>query len=337
LKQRNEYVKSLDSDHITNYAEYDVAGMTPFNKVQRADTVGVELYPVSYTSIDDVYPEMLRAVKEAAPLGQAVFGVLQTFAWHQPGKPVDRIPTFTEYRSMLNQAIRAGVKGVVNYTFLDDDNYLPDYRELWAGLQKLPAEILKPAPVDPPLPSPEPPLGLAVDIGNPAIKGSLTVRATADGVVCTITAGGKDIWDRQDQFFYLCKEVTNGVTITARVQSVGPTNPWSKGGVMLRSTLDPGSPHVFFCRTPGNGAAVQYRARAGGKSSHLPVSGAPTWLRLVRSGRNVVAMVSVDGIIWTWANAVAVPLGSPLYAGLAVTSHDAGKAVEAVFDQVALS
>jgi len=159
----------------------------------------------------------------------------------------------------------------------------------------------------------------------------------------TMTASGTDIWEQSDQFHYAYKMLTGAGSIIARVNSVDNTNGWAKAGVMIRETLDPDSAHAFACITPGNGVAYQYRLISGDVSWSNNQSGisAPYWVKLERSiSGSLTVSHSANGSTWvpvTGATQQNIPMGSNVYIGLALTSHDAALTCQAVFSNVTTS
>ena len=173
--------------------------------------------------------------------------------------------------------------------------------------------------------------------GNPGSAGSF-----AEGPVGTFTMSGSgtDIWDTADEFHFAYKVLTGAGSIVARVESLTNTDPWAKAGVMIRETLDPGSKHAFGCVTPENGVASQGRLDTGGTSFNTAEGGlnAPYWVKLERdiSGRFTVSH-SANGTTWTPVNNATgtnIQMGSSVYIGLAVTSHNVGATCDAVFTNV---
>ncbi|MGB2863713.1 MAG: hypothetical protein WBC05_10350, partial [Sedimentisphaerales bacterium] len=132
-------------------------------------------------------------------------------------------------------------------------------------------------------------------------------------------------------------------SIIARVDSVQNTNDWAKAGVMIRETLDADSAHAFACVTPANGVASQGRPDTGAASFNTAQGGitAPHWVRLERSiSGNFEVWHSADGFNWqhvTGATLQNIPMGSNVYIGLAVTSHDAALTCQAVFSNVTIA
>ncbi len=160
----------------------------------------------------------------------------------------------------------------------------------------------------------------------------------------TMTGSGADIWNvngvEADEFHFAYKMLTGTGSIIARVASVENTNDWAKAGVMIRETLNPDSAHAFACVTPGNGVASQGRPSTGGASFNTNQAGitAPYWVKLERSiSGNFTVSHSANGTSWqpvTGATPQNIPMGSNVYVGLALTSHDAALTCQAVLTNV---
>ncbi|MEA3226746.1 MAG: PA14 domain-containing protein, partial [Planctomycetota bacterium] len=176
--------------------------------------------------------------------------------------------------------------------------------------------------------------------GRPASTGGFT-----EGPVGTFTVNGSgtDIWnngtagDYRDEFHFAYKTLTGTGTIIARVDSVQQTNVWAKAGVMIRETLEPGSKHAFAAVTPASGVASQGRIDTSGVSFNTAEGGitAPHWVKLERDmAGNFTVSHSANGSAWVPVSG-AVPeniqMGSTVFVGLAVTSHDVALTCEAVF------
>ena len=178
--------------------------------------------------------------------------------------------------------------------------------------------------------------------GNPASVGSF-VEAPAG--TYTITATGADIWNLADEFHYAYKTLTGVGSIEAQVLSVSNTDPWAKGGVMIRETLDAGSKFAAVYITPGNGCRFQARTDTGiaATSDTAVVSTqqtaitAPYWVKLERDvAGNFRGYYSASGTTWTpmsW-NPQSITMGSNIYVGLALTSHNNNATCTAKFSNV---
>jgi glucose/arabinose dehydrogenase/regulation of enolase protein 1 (concanavalin A-like superfamily) len=188
----------------------------------------------------------------------------------------------------------------------------------------------------PPPPPPPPPPGLPApwvhgDVGGPAIAGD----ASASGGTFTVTGAGGDIWGTADQFQFVHQPLSGDGSVVARVVSQQNTSEWAKAGVMIKAGTAAGSPYAVAMVTPLHGTRVQanFNVDRGGSTST-----APRWVKLTRSGTTVTGYESADGVAWT---VVATVDGSGLPAsaevGLFVTSHDAGRAGTATFDNVSVT
>jgi regulation of enolase protein 1 (concanavalin A-like superfamily) len=164
---------------------------------------------------------------------------------------------------------------------------------------------------------------LAQDVGAPSPAGT----ASYDSGTFTIAASGVDIWGTSDQFHFVYQELSGDVDVAARVDSLAPTDVWTKAGIMFRSSLSASAADVLVAATPGKGIAFQHRPASGQYSVldgvHSGI-GVPRWVRLVRAGDTITAYQGTDGSQWTKINAITLPLGARIYVGLAVTSHASG-------------
>jgi regulation of enolase protein 1 (concanavalin A-like superfamily) len=158
------------------------------------------------------------------------------------------------------------------------------------------------------------------DIGSPAVKGS----ASFSNGTYTISAGGADIWDTADQFNYVYQQVSGDVDLQARVASLSNSDAWAKAGVMVRSSLSASAAHAFMLISQGQGYSFQRRAVNGSDTGEIgSSSGAPPgWVRLKRAGSLFTAYKSTDGQNWTVVGSDSITMGTTVYVGIAVTSHN---------------
>ena len=173
------------------------------------------------------------------------------------------------------------------------------------------------------------------DIGRPKVSGGVTY---ANGAY-TIHAGGTDIWDTADQFHFVYQPVTGDVDVIARVRSITEAHRWSKAGVMIRETLDPGSRHAVALTSAAMGHAFHRRTETNRRSSHTSggYGTAPVWVRLVRTGTLFEAFRSDDGQAWTSMGAEVIPMADKVYVGLAAVSHSPKQASTTVIDGLAIT
>jgi hypothetical protein len=185
--------------------------------------------------------------------------------------------------------------------------------------------------------------------GNPASVGSFIEASVG---TYTMTATGRDIWDSADEFHYAYKTLTGAGSIVAKVLSVDLANTWSKAGVMIRETLEPGSKFAAVYITPTdtdgtatNGCTFQARtdtdidavSDSAVRTAEQQAIIAPYWIKLDRDvAGNFRCSYSSDGVTWrqmAW-NPRNIPMSSTVYVGLALTSHDVAATCTAQFSNV---
>lgn len=173
------------------------------------------------------------------------------------------------------------------------------------------------------------------DIGAPILAGS---SALASGIY-TLKAGGIDIANASDQFQYDYAATTGDTTIVAQVTSQTLTHTWAKAGVMIRASTDANSAYADVVVTPGHGTVFAWRTASGAISSFAVTSptGAPKWVKLVRSGNTFYGYGSVDGVTWTAiGTSRTIVMPAVATAGLAVCSVNPNRLGTATFANVSL-
>lgn len=174
---------------------------------------------------------------------------------------------------------------------------------------------------------------------HPLAPGSLSYDKHTN--VYTLVGSGTDIWHEWDEFHFAFKRLEGSGSITARIDSIQSVDPWTKAGVVIRDTLEPGSRNAAVLITPSRRVTFQHRKselqetfsrRLDPNSIELP-----HWVKLERRGNTFSAQHSKDGIQWQdivdadiaeLSSAVDIEMSDSVYVGLAVTSH-AGPSVTA--------
>ena len=172
------------------------------------------------------------------------------------------------------------------------------------------------------------------DIGAVGLSGTSSYNATSG--TFTVTGAGADIWNTADAFQYAYTQMTGDARIVAQVASVSNGAAWVKVGVMIRQSLDPSSPQALMLVSNTKGLAFQRRVASGGLSTNTGGGAltAPWWVRLDRIGSTITAYQSADGVTWTQVGQDTIPMTSPIYYGLAVSSHTATATATGTIDHV---
>lgn len=172
------------------------------------------------------------------------------------------------------------------------------------------------------------------DIGAVGLSGSQAITSARIDVV----GAGADVWSSSDAFHFVWRPLSGDGEIVARVVSVDAIRDWTKVGVMMRASVDPGAPHAFMLISAGKGAAFQRRLTSGGAS--ISTSGGspaiPVWLRIVRQRNLFSAYESSDGRTWRLVGTEQITMSRDVLAGLAVSSHTETTRARGVFDNVTI-
>ena len=198
------------------------------------------------------------------------------------------------------------------------------------------------------------------DVGGPAIEGSTEVS----GNEITVTGAGNDIWGNSDQFQFYYTTLVGDFDVSVRVDGLEGTHQWAKAELMIRSSGNSeeprgGDPHISMMATRDGGQnniSPQWRKVRGGGSGWdggnvvTPVPYPDVHFRMTKVGSLITGYFSEDGSDWTkmyeadtsdpdfdvigqggtWGNGVDFN-SSPVYVGLAVTSHDVNSEATAWF------
>jgi ABC-type transport system involved in multi-copper enzyme maturation permease subunit len=187
-------------------------------------------------------------------------------------------------------------------------------------------------------------IGILVAIGATLLIGILPPAAgtiSCGDQACTPTTPplGPDGTPVSDTFYFVHQPLTGDGGITVHLASLtglyptrgsrpaglGPlagmspgTQPWTKGGIIVKQNLTPGSAYAAVLRTGGHGVRMQY------DYTH-DTAGAATasWLRLTRSGDTLTGYDSADGANWTEIGVARLPgLPTKVQIGLFVASPE---------------
>src|SRR5262249_42537797 len=129
------------------------------------------------------------------------------------------------------------------------------------------------------------------DIGAVGVAGSTTVTSTS---ALSVTGARAGAWGTADALQFAYQPLFGDGSIVARVTAIQNVHAWTKAGVMIRETTDPGSAQAFMLVSPSKGTAFQRRVVTGGVSTSTTGSAntAPFWVRIDRVGAIVNAYQS---------------------------------------------
>ncbi|MEM6628802.1 MAG: heparin lyase I family protein [Bacteroidota bacterium] len=179
------------------------------------------------------------------------------------------------------------------------------------------------------------PIGwIAKDVGNPGKEG----WACQEGESFRIAGAGFEIGNTSDQLQFVYRNIGSETEIIAQLTQISMVDPLSIAGIMIRNDLSSNSPCAFLGLDAVGNQSFIYREKKGDftqiKSTIRMSSQAPKWLRMVRSGIEVKAYTSQDGVEWEYLGQVGVDLEAEVKIGLAISSHKNSTLAEATFDSV---
>lgn len=183
------------------------------------------------------------------------------------------------------------------------------------------------------------PAALEGDWTNDAIGEGVGGSVSAEADRFIVEATGRDVWDTADELRLVSRALEGDGDIIARVDALDGVHRWSKAGVMIRESVDPGAPHAFMLVSHEKGIAFQRRRTADGitaSTDALPGT-APRWVWLSRRGDRFEAYASVDGGTWTLVGSDTIVMGRRVLAGIALTSHHVDAAARAEFSSVTVT
>ena len=175
------------------------------------------------------------------------------------------------------------------------------------------------------------------DIGGPALPGSASYDASTQAY--RLTAAGTNMWVGKDEFHFAWRKMTGDFLITTHTRFEGAgVDPHRKLGVMIRSTLDTGSPYVDIAAHGDGLTSMQFRRTPNADTEQVQsaVTRADV-LQLERRGGTFIMSVARDGDPFTRNELTGVDLGDDVYVGLFLCSHNAAVTESAVFRNVRIT
>lgn len=161
-----------------------------------------------------------------------------------------------------------------------------------------------------------------------AVKGAYRIRG-----------GGSNIWYDTDAFYFVWKETSGDLSLTADLEWVGTSSvAHRKAVLMIRQSLDPGSAYADAVSHGDGLTSLQFRGAANERTYQVftQVDG-PARLRIVRQGSRFTMYAGKPGEELKAVGPVEfISLKDPVYVGLGVCSHTPTTLETAVFSSVKL-
>ncbi len=191
------------------------------------------------------------------------------------------------------------------------------------------------------------------DVGTVLHPGSTVYEAGSQ--TYSITASGENIWAKADAFHFAWRQMSGDFAFTADISFFGKgANPHRKAVLMIRQSLDAGSPYVDAALHGSGLLALQYREAANGNTTEIetraPQTGlafdgedaatVPVRVRLVKRGGYAylyMALKPGDPLVPSGA-AIPMPeaVGDKFYVGIGLSSHEKDLSERAIFANVTI-
>src|SRR5689334_12777462 len=174
------------------------------------------------------------------------------------------------------------------------------------------------------------------DVGNPLRPGRATYDP--DRQEYTIEGSGTNMWANRDEFHFVWRRLKGNFILTTNAAFAGKgVEAHRKLGWIVRSTLDPDSPHAVVVVHGDGLTSLQFRKTKGGVTEEIrsSVNGADV-LQLERHGNTYRISAARNGDAFT-SEEVSLDLGDEVYVGLFVCSHNKDVTERAVFSNVRIT
>lgn len=173
------------------------------------------------------------------------------------------------------------------------------------------------------------------DVGVCNIPGSVSYDEATK--TYTVTASGKNMWEKTDQFFMVWKKVSGDFSLSAKIAFEGPgANLHRKMGLIIRESLDTDAVYADIAIHSGDGlTALQYRLEKGAITEHIVSENkASDYLTLERHGDKIL-MKTASGHFTDQADGeLSIQLPETCYVGLFMCSHEADISETGYFSEV---
>ena len=177
----------------------------------------------------------------------------------------------------------------------------------------------------------------AADVGKIELKGSAEFDAAK--AQYKVTGSGENIWKNEDAFQFLTRKMSGDLVFTMDVDWVGEgKEKHRKACAMVRQGPEADAAYVDVAVHGDGSISLQYRKAKGEITEAVKTKvTAPATVKLERAGDVFTASVMKKGeAAFEPIGSITVALTNPVYAGLAVCSHNVTVSETAIFSNVTL-
>jgi TolB protein len=176
------------------------------------------------------------------------------------------------------------------------------------------------------------------DIGKVKYPGSVLFDPLSEKY--TITGSGINMWYGKDEFYFVWTQVKSDFTLYSMIEFEGKgVDAHRKAGLIIRKSLEPGSPYVSAALHGDGLVSLQYRTSTDSMTKEIrDLRDSLPILQIERTGNTVVVKGCRVNEPLHNTGKVILDLGSEeLYIGLFVCSHNPDVIEKAVFSNVRLT
>jgi TolB protein len=173
------------------------------------------------------------------------------------------------------------------------------------------------------------------DVGTVLHEGSATFDSAAGKY--TLAGSGENMWSTQDAFQFVWKKASGDAVISAEVAFLGEgKNPHRKAVLMIRQSLDAGSPYVDIALHGSGLTSLQYRDEKDAATHEIQSNfSGPQTLQLEKHGDYFSMLLAPrGGKVEVAGGSIRVSIHGEYYIGIGVCSHEKDVIEKAVFANV---
>ncbi|MCF6359087.1 MAG: biopolymer transporter TolR, partial [Draconibacterium sp.] len=160
------------------------------------------------------------------------------------------------------------------------------------------------------------------DIGNPKLKGSFQFDEELQQF--TLAGAGYNMWFGRDEFYLVSQKVEGDFILSANLEFLGEgVDAHRKIGLIIRSSNDENAVYMDGAVHGDGLTSLQYREKTGAetleKSTEIK---APEFVQVERKGDVFIFRISKDSRPLIEVGRVTLKMGSSVFAGMFISSHN---------------